>query len=83
MKIGKTTIKKKINFGKHEVDVTIEAYEGRAGNIFYVCADNGNVFNTFTSLQYNYWSALKEMTEEHFLALCVRVLGNKMEVLVI
>jgi thymidine kinase len=83
MKIGKTIIKKKINFGRNEVNVEIEAHQGRSGNIFFISSSDKatRIFDNYEQLQRAFWSALVNIDEAHFLSLCV---SNelKMEVLV-
>jgi hypothetical protein len=83
MKIGKTIIKKKINFGRNEVNVEVEAHIGRSGNIFFISSSDKatRIFDNYEQLQRAFWSALVNIYETHFLSLCVAI-DSKMEVLV-
>lgn len=83
MKIGKTIIKKKINFGRKEVDVEIEAHQGQTGNIFYISSSDKavRIFDNFEQLRRAFWNQLVNVDEAHFLSLCIST-DLKLEVLV-
>lgn len=73
MKIGKVIIKIKRNFGRKEVSVEIEAYEGAGGNIFFISSSDKavRVLDNYEQLRRAFWSALVNVDEAHFLSLCV------------